>query len=352
MWELDYKESWALKNWCFWTVMLEKTLESPLDCKEIQPVHPKGNHSWIFIGRTDAEAITPIVWLPDVKNWLIGKDPDAGKDLSQEEKGTTEDEMVGWHCWLDGQEFEQGPGVGNGQGSLVCCNPWGCRRIGHDWASELNWNDTSIIKCKREIINICPCLLRRYFMVCTNTLATSCKDLTHWKRPWCWEGLGAGGEGDNRGWDGWMSSQTRWTWVWVNTGGWWWTGRPGVLRFMGWQRVRHDWATELTDWPICRFVVTSSFQGKGSMSILSIWQMFFTSPSDLVQTETWISHTSLMISWFHLKYSFTNTRKTLVLLPNIKCRKCCVVEMLVSDQKGYSPECDFWFGEQFYELWG
>ena len=137
MWELDYKESWALKNGCFWTVVLEKTLESPLDCKEIQPVHPKGNQSWMFIGRTDAEAETPILWPPDVKNWLIGKDPDAGKDWGQEEKGTT------------------------------------------------------------------------------------------------------------RGWDGWMVSPTQWTWVWVNSGSWWRTGRPGMLQFMGSQRVGHDWATEL-----------------------------------------------------------------------------------------------------------
>ena len=106
MLELDYKESWVLKNWRFWTVVLEKTLESPLDSKEIQPVHPKGNQSWIFTERTDAEAETPIPWPPDVKNLLIGKDPDAGKDLRQEEKGMTEDEMVGWHHWLDGHEFE------------------------------------------------------------------------------------------------------------------------------------------------------------------------------------------------------------------------------------------------------
>ena len=131
MWELDYKESWVLKNWCFWT------LESPLDCKEIQPVHPKGDQSWVFIGRTDVEAETP------------------------------------------------------------------------------------------------------------NTSATWCKELTHLKRPWCWERLGAGGEGDETGWDGWMALPTRWTWVWVNSGSWWWTGRPGILRFMGSQRVGHDWVTEL-----------------------------------------------------------------------------------------------------------
>ena len=106
MWELDYKESWAPKNWCFWTVVLEKTLGSPLDCKEIQPVHPKENQSWIFIGRTDAEAEMPILWPPDAKNWLIWKDPDAGKDWRREKKGMTEDEMVGWHHWFNGHEFE------------------------------------------------------------------------------------------------------------------------------------------------------------------------------------------------------------------------------------------------------
>ena len=138
---LDCEESWAPKNWCFWIAVLEKTLESPLDCKEIQPLHPKGDQSWVFIGRTDVEAETPILWPPHAKSWLIGKD-------------------------------------------------------------------------------------------------------------WCWEGLGAGGKGDDRGGDGWMASPTRWTWVWANSRSWWWTGRPGVLQFMGLQRVRHDWATELnrTSW--------------------------------------------------------------------------------------------------------
>ena len=135
MWESDYKESWALKNWCFWIVVLEKTLESPLHCTEIQPVHPKGNQSWIFSGRTDAEAETPILWSPDVKNWLT--------------------------------------------------------------------------------------------------------------RPWCWERLKAGGEGDDRGLDGWMASLTPWTWVWVNSRSWWWTGRPGMLQSMGLQTAGHDWGTEL-----------------------------------------------------------------------------------------------------------
>ena len=106
MWELDYKESWVPKNQCFWTVVLEKTLESPLDCKEVQPINPKGNQSWIFIGRTDPEAETPILWPSDMKNWLIWKDPDAGKDWRWEEKGKTEDEMVGWHHWLNGHEFK------------------------------------------------------------------------------------------------------------------------------------------------------------------------------------------------------------------------------------------------------
>ena len=137
--ELDYKESWALKNWCFQTVVLEKTLESPLDCKEIQPVHPKGNQSLIFTGRTDVEAETPILWPPDVKNWLIRKDPDAGKDWRQEEKGTTEDEMVGWHHRLDGHEFEQALEVGDGQGSLACCSPWGHKESNTtEW---LNWTE-------------------------------------------------------------------------------------------------------------------------------------------------------------------------------------------------------------------
>ena len=137
MWELDHKESWAPKNWCFWTVVLEKTLESPLDCKEIQPVHPKGDQSWMFIGRTDVEAETPLLWPPDVKNWLIGKDPDAGEEWRWEEKGTTEDGMLGWHHRLDGHEFEQALGVGDGQGSLACCSPWGHKEL--DMTERLNW---------------------------------------------------------------------------------------------------------------------------------------------------------------------------------------------------------------------
>ena len=125
MWELDYKESWAQKNWCFWIVVLEKTLESPLDCKEIQPVHPKGDQCWVFTARTDVEAETPILWPHDEESWLIWKDPDAGKDWGQEEKGTTEDKMVGWHHWYNGHGFGWTLGIGDGQGGLACCGSWG-----------------------------------------------------------------------------------------------------------------------------------------------------------------------------------------------------------------------------------
>ena len=139
VWELDYKESWALKNWCFWTAVLEKTLESPLDCKEIQPVHSKGNQFWIFIGRTDAEAETPILWPPDAKSWLIWKDPDARKDWGQEEMGMTEDEMVGWHHWLDGHGFGRTLGVGDRQRALACCSSRG--RKESDMTEQLNWTE-------------------------------------------------------------------------------------------------------------------------------------------------------------------------------------------------------------------
>jgi len=137
MWDLDHEEGWVPKNWCFWTVVLEKTLESPLDSMEIKSVNPKGDQSWIFIGRTDVEAEAPILWPRDVKNWLTGKDPDAGKDWRQEEKGTTEDEMVGWHHWLNEYEFEQAPGVGDGQGSLACCSSWKSKEL--DTTEWLNW---------------------------------------------------------------------------------------------------------------------------------------------------------------------------------------------------------------------
>ena len=139
MWELDHKESWALKNWCFWTVMLEKTLESPLDWKEMQLVHPKGNQPWIVIGRTEAEAETPILWPPEAKNRLTGKDPNAEKDWRQEKKRSTEDEMVGWHSQFDRPEFEQAPGVCDIQGSLVCYSLWGCKES--DTTEQLNNNN-------------------------------------------------------------------------------------------------------------------------------------------------------------------------------------------------------------------
>ena len=139
MWELDHKEGWASKNWCFWTVLLEKILETPLDCKEIKTVNPKGYQSWIFIGRTNAEAESPVLWPPDEKSWLIGKDPDAGKDWGQEEKGMTEDEMVGWHHRLNGHEFEQTPGDCEGQGSLIYWSPWCHKELGTiEWLNNNN----------------------------------------------------------------------------------------------------------------------------------------------------------------------------------------------------------------------
>ena len=141
MWELDYKESWVPKNWCLWTVVLEKTLESPLDCKEIQPFLPKGDQSWVFIGRTEVEAETLILWPPDAKSWLIWKDLNPGKDWGQEEKGTTEDEMVGWHHWLDGHEFEHVLGAGDGQGKPGVLQSVGSQKVRHNWATELNWTE-------------------------------------------------------------------------------------------------------------------------------------------------------------------------------------------------------------------
>ena len=138
MWDLDCEESWAPKNWCFWSVVLEKTPESPLDCKEIHPVHSEGDQPWDFFGRNDAKAETPVFWPPDAKSWLIGKDSDAGRDWGQEEKGMTEDEMAGWHHWLDGRESEWTLGFGDGHGGLACWESLDCR-VGHDWATELNW---------------------------------------------------------------------------------------------------------------------------------------------------------------------------------------------------------------------
>jgi len=141
MWQLDCEESWALKNWCFWIVVLEKTLVSPLYCKEIQPIHPKWDQCWVFIGRTDAE--TPILWPPHVKSWLIGKDSDTGRDWGQEEKGTTEYEMAGWHHRIDPREFGWTLGVGDGKGDLACCDSWGHKEL--DMTELLNWTNAIVI---------------------------------------------------------------------------------------------------------------------------------------------------------------------------------------------------------------
>ena len=149
MWELDCEESWAPKKWCFWTAVLENTLESSLDFKEIQPVHSKGDQSWDFFGRTDANAETPVLWPPHVKSWLIGKDPDAGRDWGQEEKGTTEDEMAGWHHRLDGHEFGWTPGIGDGQGGLACCDSWGRKEL--DTTEQMNW--TELLNRQRIVRN-------------------------------------------------------------------------------------------------------------------------------------------------------------------------------------------------------
>ena len=163
MWELDYKECWAPKNWCFWTVVLEKTLESPLDCKEIQPVHPKGGQSWVFIGRTDAETETLILRPSDVKNWLIGKDPNAGKDWRWEEKGTTENEMAGWHHWLNRHEFEQALGVGDRWvGGLAGCGSWDQKES--DKTEWLNWT---------ELCFLLACLLAYFILLHTSSCAVS-----------------------------------------------------------------------------------------------------------------------------------------------------------------------------------
>ena len=148
--ELDYKESWVLKNWWFWTVVLEKTFENPLDCKAIQPVHPEGNQSWIFIRMTDVEAETPILWPPDEKNWLIEKDPDDGKDWGQEEKGTTEDEMVGWHHQRNGHGFGWTLGASDIQGGLACCGSW-------DWKESDTTEWLKIVLC--YIIDVSCCTI-------------------------------------------------------------------------------------------------------------------------------------------------------------------------------------------------
>ena len=162
MWKLDCEESWAPKNWCFWTVVLGKTLESPLDCKAIQPVHSKGDHFWVFFGRTDAKVETPILRPPHVKCWLIGKDCDAGRVWGQEEKGTTENEMAGWHHWLDGRGSGWTPGVGDGQGGLACCDSWGRKESDTtEWLTELIalWSQPSDNKEKICELAVCSAFL-------------------------------------------------------------------------------------------------------------------------------------------------------------------------------------------------
>ena len=155
MWEFYYKESWVPKNWCFCTVVLEKTLESPLDCKEIQPVHSEGDQPWDFFGRNDAKAETPVLWPPHGKSWLIGKYSDAGRDWGQEEKGTTEDEMAGWHHWLNAHELGWIPGVGDGQGGLVaCCDPWG--RKESDTTERLNWTVSVYVNATQSVEELGP----------------------------------------------------------------------------------------------------------------------------------------------------------------------------------------------------
>ena len=177
MWELDCEESWVPKNWCFWTVVLEKALESPLDCKEIQPAHYKGEQSWNFFGRNDSKAETPVLWPPHAKTCLVGKDSDAGRDWGQE-KGMTEDEMAGWHHQLDGHEFEWTLRVGDGQRGLACCNSWG-RKVRHDWVTELNWTD---VGTRDQIANIHWIIekAKEFQKTPTSTSLTTLKPLIVW----------------------------------------------------------------------------------------------------------------------------------------------------------------------------
>ena len=143
MWDLDCEEIWALKNWCFWTVVSQGTLESPLDCKEIQPIHSEGDQPWDFFVGNDVEAEIPVLWPPHVKTWLIGKDSDAGRDWGQKENGATEDEMAGWNYWLDERESEWTPGIGDGQGGLACCDSWGQKES--DTTERLNWTELILV---------------------------------------------------------------------------------------------------------------------------------------------------------------------------------------------------------------
>ena len=183
MWELDCEEGWAPKNWCFWTVVLEKTLESPLDCKEIQPVHSK-DQSWVFFGRNDANAETPVLWPPYEKSCLIGKDSDAGRDWGKEEKGMTEDEMAGWHHWLEGGESEWTPGVGDGQGGLACCDSWVQKES--DTTERLNWTEDWLLLSFKALSEETDHWHNATFM-CIRTLKSNRRKTdthTPWS-PWC-----------------------------------------------------------------------------------------------------------------------------------------------------------------------
>ena len=179
MWELDCEENWALKNWCFWTVVSEKTLDSSLDCKEIQPVHPKGDQSWVFFGRTDAKAETPILWPPHVNSWLIWKDPDAGRVWGQEEKGTTEDEMAGWHHRLDAHDYTWFTWVNSGSWGWTVrpgvLRFMGSQGVGHDWVTELNWTITSMP---------IPNFVLDVFSLVRHKLSFQPKDRSSQKTPW------------------------------------------------------------------------------------------------------------------------------------------------------------------------
>ena len=314
MWELDCEVGWAPKNWCFWTEVLEKTLENPLDYKEIQAVHSEGDQPWDFFGRNDAEAETPVLWPPHTRSWLIGKDSDAERDWGQEEKGTPEDEMAGWHHLLNGHESEWTPGVGDGQGGLACWDSWGCKES--DTAERLNWTELPLwkesydqprqhIKKKRHYFaNKVPSVMAMVFpVVMYGCESWTIKKAECWRiddfELWCWrrflrvpwtarrsyqsilkeispecslEGLmlklklqcfghlmqradsfektlmlgkiEAGGEGDDRGWDGWMASPTQWTWVFRGL-------RELVMDREAWHAVVHGVTksrTLLSDW--------------------------------------------------------------------------------------------------------
>ena len=195
MWELDCEESWVPKNWCFWTVVLDKTLEIPLDCKEIQPVHSEGDQPWDFFGRNAAKAETPVFWPPHAKSWLTEKDSDAGRDWGQEEKGTTEDEMAGWRHWLDGHVSEWILGVGDGQGGLACFDSWGHKEL--DMTERLNWTELNWALVSEEPVR----LQSMGSLKVPHNWATSLSLFTfmHWRRKWQPTPVFLPGESQGRG---------------------------------------------------------------------------------------------------------------------------------------------------------